>query len=115
MSIQFTSIDPDNLPPPQRDLAVLVTNIRATEAELWHQVKRLDDSVQARTESEATHLVKLREQYKEAAHAVRVLRRYHEGRLERLHRHGTTAVVDTTPAASAIDERGVATPYFGDE
>lgn len=85
----------DTSRPLTRDLNKIVDASYIVEAELRHQVNRLL-SVKPRTEAEEQHLTGLINGYNEATHNVRVMRRYHEGRLYRKRTTGDTAPVADT-------------------
>lgn len=89
----------DTSRPLTRDLSEIVKAAYIIEAELRHQVGRLQN-VQPRTEAEAEHTQHLREGYNNAYYNVRVLRRYHEGRLHRLRTTGDTAPQPDEPDES---------------
>lgn len=80
----------DTSRPLTRDLAKIIESAYIIEAELRHQVSRLE-TVKPRTESEGEHTKQLREGYNNAYYNLRVLRRYHEGRLYRLRTTGDSA------------------------
>lgn len=90
----------DTSRPLTRDLAKIIESAYIVEAELRHQLRRINPD-RARTDSERAHLQGLKNGYGEAFHNVRVLRRYHEGRIHRQRASG-----DTAPAALAQDGTG---------
>ncbi len=91
----------DTSRPLTRDLSKIVESAYIMEAELRHQVARLA-SVEPRTEAEQEHLAGLINGYNEATYNIRVLRRYHEGRLYRKKMTG-----DTAPVTETDDDTGL--------
>lgn len=91
----------DTSRPLTRDLSKIVESAYIVEAELRHQLRRLTN-VKPRTSAEAAHLERLTNGYSEACHNVRVLRRYHEGRLHRQRTTGDTAVVSDEDNTSIV-------------
>jgi len=65
-------------------LKALIEAATLVEDELLYQVRRLEVHVKPRTEEEKKYHEELRHGYEQAAFYVRTLKRYHEGRLERL-------------------------------
>jgi hypothetical protein len=61
----------------------LVEALTLTESELGFQVHRLEDMVSPRTDSEAEYHTNLKRGYSDAKYWVGILKRYHEGRLQR--------------------------------
>ena len=107
---------PDEMERPRtRDLPYLVDALRVTEAELAFQVKRLTGLVNARTQEEQQYHDELRTGYEGAARYVRVLRRYHEGRLERLQDDGRVTPLPSVSAEQTNNDAGVEGPFFGDQ
>ena len=89
----------DTSHPITRDLNRLIESCYIVEAELRHQVYRLDNRVKPRTEGEKAHTQQLRTGYNEAYHNVKTLRRYHEGRKYRQSRTGTSAPASESSTA----------------
>jgi hypothetical protein len=81
----------DTSHPLTRDLGKLIDACYIVEAELRHQVHRLERMVQPRTSGERAHTEQLRAGYNEAYHNIKTLRRYHEGRRYRQARTGSAA------------------------
>lgn len=76
--------------------------------ELSFQVMRLTEHVKPRTDEEGEYHEKLKKGYEQAAYHVRLLKKYHEGRLER--QTGPNETVDNKDAIIG----GKATPYLDD-
>lgn len=91
-------------------IKALVGALVLTEDELSYQVRRLEGKVKARTEEEAQYHAELREGYKNAGFHIRTLRRYHEGRLERILSGQRLEEED-----GSITEGGIAQPYADDQ
>jgi hypothetical protein len=66
-----------------RSLPELVRALQIVDSELGFQIHRLSEHVVPRTESEVEYHGNLREGYELARYWVGILRRYHQGRLER--------------------------------
>jgi hypothetical protein len=94
----------DTSHPITRDLGKLIDALYIVEAELRHQVYRLDNRVKPRTEGERQHTHRLRDGYHESYHNIKTLRRYHEGRKHRQDKTGS--------AAPTVVESGTG-PVFG--
>ena len=86
--------------PSTRDLGSVIDACRIVEDELTFHATRLDTIGRPTREGEASHHAELASDYKRAARAVGVLRRYQEGR-----------IVREQGRADAIDARGTAQPY----
>lgn len=69
--------------PVARSLAELVRALHIVESELGFQVHRLNEHVKPRTASEIEYHENLKEGYQTAQRWVGILRRYHQGRLDR--------------------------------
>jgi hypothetical protein len=89
--------------PATRDLSKLVNALVLVEAELGFQVHRLNEHVKPRTKSEIEYHENLKEGYGGARYWVGILKRYHEGRLERS-RSGDSLPTDPRTAGPFIDE-----------
>lgn len=96
-----------------RSIPELVISMRIVEAEMWFQIKRLQEHVKARTEEEGLYFDDLELGYRTSARYIRRLRRYHEQRIARKAATGSTAP-ETSDHADAI-VGGKATAYTGDE
>lgn len=94
--------------PKTRDLARLIEALDTVGTELSFQVMRLTEHVKPRSDEEADYHEKLKKGYTDAAYHVRLLKKYHEGRLER----------QTGPNESADNKEaivgGKAMPYLDD-
>lgn len=98
--------------PKARNLAELVRACEVVESELGFQVMRLTDLVKAKTEEEAKYHNELREGYENSQFYVRVMKRYHRGRLERL-MGGSDGEGDNPEGDGlGIDEDGRAAAFF---
>lgn len=94
--------------PKTRDLARLIDALDVVGTELSFQVMRLNEHVKPRTDEEADYHEKLKVGYTDAAYHVRLLKKYHEGRLER-----QTGPNESADSKEAIID-GKATPYLDD-
>jgi hypothetical protein len=96
--------------PGTRSLPELVRALQIVDSELGFQNHRLEEHVKPRTESEVEYFENLKEGYGKARYWLGILRRYHEGRLERLGEN----VADSL-SLDGIDEKGRATAFADDE
>lgn len=82
----------------------MISAAEILEDEFRLQAARIEDLLV--THPDHRHFLELRDSYREAAATTRTLRRYHEARLERLTRTGTTAPSsdDARPRAYMDDE-----------
>lgn len=94
--------------PKTRDLARLIDALEIVGTELSFQVMRLTEHVTPRTDEEREYLEKLKKGYEQGAYHVRLLKKYHEGRLER--QTGPNETVDSKDAIVG----GKASPYMDD-
>lgn len=94
-------------------LRTLIAAAATTEDELQFQVRRLDVHVKPRTEEEAEYHAELRHGYEQAAFYVRTMKRYQEGRLERLLGGERLEDVEEEEGDGSINEGGVSQPYHG--
>ena len=94
--------------PKTRDLAKLIESLDITGTELSFQVMRLNEHVKPRTTEEKEYHETLKAGYEQAAYYVRLLKKYHEGRLER--QTGPNESADSKDAIVG----GKATPYLDD-
>lgn len=70
--------------PKTRSIQEVVNALDVVMDELGFQLMRLDEHVKPSTESEEDYLPKLREGYKTSQYWLGVLRRYQQGRLDRM-------------------------------
>ena len=99
--------------PKVRDLTKIIEALEIVESEFGFQVMRLDEHVRPRTGEEQRYHEELREGYQTAQRYSRILRKYHQGRLERKLATGSTAV--ETEMDSGIDDLGRAAAFTEDE
>lgn len=95
-----------------KDLVQLIKSLDESGTELSFQVMRLTEHVKPRTETEQEYHDTLKKGYENASYYVRLLKRYHEGRLEKLTGQAIGGATDST---DAIDSFGAATPYIDDK
>lgn len=96
----------DTIPVPKvRDLTKLVEALDIAEDELSFQVHRLSTMVTPRTDEEREHLDRLKEGYAKARPFLRTLKKYHQGRLDRLNAGDSLAKEDLgTEVGPYLDE-----------
>lgn len=97
--------------PRARSLDELVDALETVESELGFQVMRLNEHVNPRTEEEAKYHEDLKHGYQSSQYYVRLLKRYHQGRLDR--QRGGEALADD-PTNAGIDASGHAAAFFED-
>ena len=97
--------DYSNALPLVRDIGEIVRCLAVSEAEVRHQIARLERHVQSRTEKEAQYHRELLDGYRTTARYLAILRRYQQGRLE----NGGRA--PEPYREEMVDERGVMGAY----
>lgn len=80
--------------PMTRSVSEVVDAIRIVESELEFQINRLEKKEGGRTMDETDHLADLAKGYETARRYLKILRRYQEGRIERLQQTGSLAPVE---------------------
>jgi hypothetical protein len=95
--------------PLTRDMRRIVEALEIVEQEFLFHAERLERAVEPTTEDETTHHDDLRKGYRESAKYAGILRKYHQGRMQR-RGHGRSE-----PAERSIDDSGRSSAYLGTE
>lgn len=89
--------------PASRSLEEIVAACEIVQTELNFQIRRLDEHVRPRTETEKEYFVNMREGYDKAQYWTGILKRYHEGRILR-QQDSVNVVQNTETTGPFIDE-----------